>query len=96
MRLLAQSLLRDGRIRTTEAKAKALRSFVERIVTHARTDTTASRRLVVSRLGGGIRLDKLYKEIAPKYASRHGGYTRVVKMGRRLSDGARMAVIELV
>lgn len=109
MRSLARSLLRDGRIRTTEAKAKALRPFAERLITlarrclseqksgrHARTGTTASRRIVRARLGNGLQLQKLYKEIAPQYASRAGGYTRVVKTGRRLSDGARMAVIELV
>ncbi len=96
MRSLVTSLLKEGRIRTTEVKAKALRPFVERIITHARTGTAASRRLVVSRLGNGLSLQKLYKEIAPKYASRNGGYTRVVKMSPRLSDGAKMAIIELV
>src|SRR3989338_4402004 len=96
MRSLAQSLIRDGKIRTTEAKAKALRPFVERVITHARTGTPASRRLIKSRLGNDMNLAKLYKEIGPKYASRAGGYTRVVKAGVRLSDGAKMAVIELV
>lgn len=96
MRSLALSLLRDGRIRTTETKAKALRPFVERLITHARAGTTASRRLIKARLGNTVVILKLYKDIAPKYTSRAGGYTRVVKTGRRLSDGARMAVIELV
>lgn len=96
VRSLAQSFLKEGRIKTTEAKAKALRPFVERIITHARTGTAASRRLVKTRLGNDMNLSKLYKDIAPRHASRNGGYTRVVKVGRRLSDGAKMAIIELV
>ena len=96
MRSLAESLFMRGRIRTTEAKAKALRPFVERIVSISRTDTPASRRVVVRRLKNGASLNKLYKEIAPRYASRAGGYTRVVKIGPRRSDGAKMAIIELV
>ena len=96
MRTLAHSLLRDGRIQTTVAKAKALRPFIERLITHARTGTHVSRRLIASRLGGVSALARLYKDIAPKYAKRPGGYSRVVKAGLRKSDGARMAVIELV
>lgn len=96
MRTLAKSLLRDGHIRTTEAKAKSLRPFVERLITHARTGTVTSRRLVTARLGGVVDIARLYKEIAPKYATRAGGYTRVVKAGTRKSDGAKLAVIELV
>ncbi len=96
LRTLARSLFRDGSIRTTEARAKALRPFAERLITGARQNTVASRRLVVSRLGGSAGLAKLYAEVAPKYISRNGGYTRVIKAGARRSDGARMAVIELV
>ncbi len=96
MRSLAQALLKEGKIKTTEAKAKALRPFVERLITKARTGTPASRRLVKTRLGNDMNLQKLYKEIGPKYASRAGGYTRVIKAGFRLSDGAHMAYIELV
>ena len=96
MRTLAHSLLRDHRIETTEAKAKALRPFVERLITHAKAKTLPSRRLIVSRLGGQSALAKLYKDIAPSYVTRSGGYTRVIKSGIRKSDGARMAVIELV
>lgn len=96
MRSLAHSLFRDGRLQTTEAKAKALRPFVERLITLSRSGAVASRRLVASRLGGTSALPKLYRDITPKYVSRAGGYTRVVKVGRRLSDGAKMAVIELV
>lgn len=96
MRTLAHSLFRDGRIQTTEAKAKALRPFAERLISSARTNTVASRRRIVSRLGGRAGIAKLYKEVAPKYAGRSGGYTRVIKSGMRKSDGARMAIIELV
>lgn len=96
MRSLAQALLKEGKIRTTESKAKALRPFVERIITHARTGTPASRRIVKTRLGNDMNLTRLYKEIGPKYASRAGGYTRITKMNSRLSDGAKMAIIELI
>jgi large subunit ribosomal protein L17 len=96
MRSLAHSLFRDGRLQTTEVKAKALRPFVERLITLSRSGLVASRRLVATRLGGTSAAAKLYSTIAPKYASRAGGYTRVVKTGRRLSDGAKMAIIELV
>jgi len=96
MRTLAHSLLRDKRIQTTEVKAKALRPFVERIITHARTGTPTSRKLVTQRLGGSAIVASLYNDIAPKYAKRTGGYTRVVKAGFRKSDGAPMAIIELV
>ncbi|MEK7208462.1 MAG: 50S ribosomal protein L17 [Patescibacteria group bacterium] len=96
MRTLAHSLFRDGRIETTEAKAKALRPFAERLITHAKSGTLASRRLIAARLGGTAALAKLYKEIAPRCAKRSGGYSRVVKAGMRRSDGAKMAVIELI
>ena len=96
MRSLAQALLKEGKIKTTEVKAKALRPFVERIITHARTGTPASRRLIKSRLGNDMNLAKLSKEIGRTYASRAGGYTRITKMSTRLSDGAKMAIIELI
>lgn len=96
MRSLAESLLIHERVRTTETKAKALRPLVERIISVSRTDSPTSRRLVLKRLKSRLSLRRLYKDIAPRYASRTGGYTRVVKLGSRLSDGARMAIIELV
>lgn len=96
LRTLAHSLFRDRKIQTTEAKAKALRPFAERLITHAKKDTAASRRLLSRRLGGSAGVARLCREIAPSYGSRAGGYTRVVKAGLRRSDGARMAVIELV
>ena len=96
MRSLAQALLKEGRIKTTEAKAKAVRPFVERVITKARLGTPSSRRLAKTRLGNDMSLSRLYKEVGPNYALRAGGYTRIVKLGQRLSDGAKMAIIELV
>ena len=96
LRSLSRALIKEGRVKTTEVKAKALRPLVERLITHARSGTIASRRLIRGRLGNEESLSKLYKEIGPKYATRSGGYTRIVKIGRRRSDGASMAIIELV
>jgi len=98
LRSLAISLIQHGKIKTTEAKAKELRPYVEKIITKGKSSTIASRRLVSSRLGsGGVSATKkLFDEIAPKYEDRDGGYTRVVKMVSRDGDGSKMAVIELV
>lgn len=96
MRTLAQSLFRYKKIKTTEAKAKALRPYTERLITSAKKGSIASRRITASRLGGSSALAALYTNVAPRFATRSGGYTRVVKAGFRKSDGARMAVIELV
>lgn len=96
MRSLAESLIVRGKIKTTEAKAKQLRRFIEPLVTKARTGTLASRRYLVSSLGTAARAEKLFKDIAPRYATRPGGYTRIIKMPVRLSDGARQALIEFV
>lgn len=99
-RALLQSLARNlvivGSISTTEAKAKELRPFIERIVTKAKQDTLANHRYVVERLGSKAEARKLVKEVAPKYADRKGGYTRIVKLPNRVSDGSPMAVIEFV
>lgn len=96
LRSLACNLIRDGRIKTTEAKAKELRPFIEKLVTHAKKDTVASKRLVASRLGGIEKSTKLFTTIAPKYLERPGGYTRVVKLPARLNDQSKMAIIEFV
>lgn len=96
MRTLMHSFIREGHIRTTLAKAKALRPFMERLITRARVDSPASRRLIRMRLGGSSEIAKLYSDIASKYKERKGGYTRIVKAGSRQSDGASMAIIELV
>lgn len=96
LRSLAVNLIRDGRIKTTEAKAKELRPFIERLVTHAKKNTIAAKRLVSSRLGGAQKGVKLFSTIAPKFTDRPGGYTRVIKLPRRQGDQSKMAFIEFV
>ncbi len=96
LRSLACSLVRDEKITTTEAKAKELRPFVEKLITKAKTDSLSSRRLVSSRLGNEKLTKKLFEEVVTQYKTRAGGYTRITKLPLRLSDGAEMAQIELV
>ena len=97
LRSLARSLLLHEKIQTTEAKAKELRPYVERLITAAKVDTVAARRLVRSRLGEDARVNaKLFSKIAPRYKERNGGYTRITKLGRSGSDAALRAYIELV
>lgn len=96
LRSLANSLLRDGKIKTTEAKAKELRPFVEKLVTMARRNTLAARRLVIGRLGSENQVGELFGKIAPRYSARPGGYTRITKLAPRRSDSARLAIIEFV
>lgn len=96
MRSLARSLARYGKIETTEARAKALRPFVERLITHAKEGTVAARRLAGRRMGSVDGADLLFKNIGKKYEKRAGGYTRIVKTGFRKSDGAKRAIIEFV
>ena len=86
---LARSLVLEERISTTEAKAKALRPFIERLVTHAKTGTIAGRRLTKARLGDDEAVKKLFDSIAPRYKDRDGGYTRIVKRTLRGSNDAR-------
>ncbi len=98
---LACSLIEHNRIKTTVAKAKALRPFVEKLVTKARRGTLHDRRVVAAKLGNNSRrvekvVRKLFTEIAPLNAERPGGYTRILKLGRRLTDSAPMALIEFV
>lgn len=94
---LTLDLIRHGRIVTTEARAKELRKVVEPLVTLAKTETLANRRLVVSRLmNRKTETKKLFEEIAPNYKGRKGGYTRITKMPVRKSDASKMAVIEFV
>lgn len=85
-----------GRIETTEAKAKSLRSCVERLITYAKKDSVASRRLAYSVLGNRTLVKKLFDEVAPQMQDRNGGYTRVLKTGYRKGDSAPMAIIEFV
>jgi len=97
IRGLAISLIEEGKIQTTEAKAKELRPYVERLVTFGKQDTVAARRRVATRLGEprDTVITKLFSEIASQYKDRDGGYTRIIKMGR--SDAGRdEAVIEFV
>jgi len=97
IRSLARSLVRDEAITTTEAKAKELRPYIEEVVTKAREDSLASRRLVIKRLGGDADLaKKLIEDIAPQYKERPGGYTRITKLPVRVKDAAKMAQISFV
>ncbi len=95
LRSLALNLITREKIETTEAKAKELRPFVEKIITRSKTNTVATRRFLINQVGAhGAK--KLLETVGPKYMERKGGYTRVVKLPRRISDGSAMAHIELV
>ena len=96
MRNLATSLIESGAIETTEAKAKELRPFVEKLITKAKSGTLHARRLAVRHVHKRAAADKLFQEIGPKFATRPGGYTRILKTGHRTGDGAEMARIELI
>jgi len=97
MNSLALNLIIREKMKTTEAKAKELRPFIEKIITRAKKDTVANRRLVISKLANRKReVKKLFEVIAPKYADKKGGYTRVIKLGVRKSDATMMAIIEFV
>ncbi|MGN1211935.1 MAG: 50S ribosomal protein L17 [Candidatus Cryptobacteroides sp.] len=93
---MAASLILNKRIETTVAKAKALKMYVEPLITKSKEDTTHSRRVVFSYLKNKEAVTELFRTIAPKVAERPGGYTRVLKTRFRLGDGAEMALIELV
>ena len=93
---MATSLILHKRIQTTVAKAKALKSYVEPLITKSKEDTTHSRRVVFSYPKNKYAVTELFRVIAPKIADRPGGYTRVLKTGFRQGDGADMALIELV
>lgn len=95
MRSLAVNLIRGEKMKTTEAKAKEIRPFVEKLVTKAKSGTLAQRKIVISKIGV-LSTKKLFDKIAPKYKDRKGGYTRITKMPRRLSDGSKVAIIEFV
>lgn len=93
---MASSLIMHKRINTTVAKAKALRMYVEPLITKAKTDTTHNRRIVFGYLQNKDSVTELFREISQKVGDRPGGYTRIIKTGRRLGDAAEMAMIELV
>jgi large subunit ribosomal protein L17 len=96
MRSLASSLIERGSIETTEAKAKELRPYVEKLITKAKTGTLHSRRLAGQEIHKRETADKLFAEVGPMFATRQGGYTRILKTGHRKGDGAEMARIELI
>ncbi len=99
LRSLALSLVRYGRIKTTEAKAKELRPFIEKLVTKARDakENLSTRRSIISTfMNRNEEAKKLIEEIAPKYKDRNGGYTRILKLPQRQGDAAKMALIEFV
>lgn len=95
MKSLAYALTTEGKIKTTEAKAKSLRPFVEKLITLGKKDNLATRRLLESRVGR-IAAKKIATDLSVKYKERAGGYTRITKLVRRASDGAPQAVIEFV
>jgi large subunit ribosomal protein L17 len=93
---LASQLFQHGRIRTTEAKAKALRPVAEHLITFAKKGDVHARREVLRTVPDRDVVHKLFSEIGPRYAERNGGYVRILKLGQRQGDGAPMALIELL
>jgi len=93
---MASSLIKHKRIETTVAKAKALRMFIEPLITRSKSDTTQSRRLVFSYLKDKEAVSELFRDVSLKIANRPGGYTRILKTGTRSGDAAEMCIIELV
>jgi large subunit ribosomal protein L17 len=93
---MAVSLILHKRITTTTAKAKALKTFVEPIITKSKEDSTNSRRVVFGYLKDKLAVAELFRDISPKIADRPGGYTRILKTGNRIGDNAEMCILELV
>jgi large subunit ribosomal protein L17 len=93
---MCSSLIMNKKIETTLAKARALRTYLEPIITKSKDDSTHSRRIVFSMLGDKEAVTELFREISVKVADRPGGYTRILKLGKRKGDAAEMALIELV
>jgi len=93
---MAASLIMNKRIATTEAKAKALRTYVEPLITKSKIDSTHSRRVIFSHLQNKVAVAELFREVSPKVGDRPGGYTRILKTGTRFGDNADMCIIELV
>ena len=96
LRNLARSLFEHERLKTTEAKAKLLRPYAERLITKAKDGSVHQRRQVLSQIEDRRVVHKLFDDIGPRFAERNGGYTRVLKLGSRNGDGAAMAIIELI
>lgn len=95
-RNLVTEILDHEKIQTTEPKAKVLRSLTEKMITIGKKNNLHSRRQALSYINDDKVTEKLFKELGPRYAERHGGYTRIVKLGMRMGDGASMVQIELV
>ena len=93
---MACSLIEHKRINTTEAKAKALRQYVEPLITKSKNDTTHNRRIVFSNLRNKYAVSELFRDVAVKVGDRPGGYVRIIKLGNRQGDNASMAMVELV
>lgn len=94
---LALNLIVHEKIKTTEPKAKELRPFIEKIITRAKKNDMNSRKLIVSKLSNRKKeVKKVFEKIVPKYMDKKGGYTRIIKLGARKSDGSKMAIIEFV
>ena len=93
---MASSLIMHKRIETTTAKAKALKRYIEPLITRCKEDTTHSRRVVFSYLQDKEAVSELFREVSAKVADRPGGYTRIIRLGNRLGDNADMCLIELV
>jgi large subunit ribosomal protein L17 len=93
---LAGALITHGRIETTEAKAKAVRPYAEKLITLGKRGDLHARRLAMAELRSNDVVHKLFSEVAPRFAEREGGYTRIVKLGPRQGDAANMALIEFV
>ena len=96
VRSLSVNFFLHGRIETTEARAKTLKSEAEKMITTAKKGTLFSRRLLMKKLNDRLVVDKLLAEIGPRYRERAGGYTRLIRLGQRLGDGAPTVIIELV
>jgi large subunit ribosomal protein L17 len=93
---MASSLILHKRITTTTAKAKALRTYVEPLITKSKEDSTHSRRMVFSYLKDKTAVSELFRDVSPKIGERPGGYTRILKIGNRIGDNAEMCILELV
>ena len=96
LRSLVSELVRHQRITTTEAKAKEARIFAEKLITHGKNGTLHHRRLALMQIPNLRVVRRVFDELAPKYADRTGGYTRITKLGRRKGDAAPLALLELV
>lgn len=94
---LALSLIDREKIKTTEAKAKELRPFVEKLITRSKKNTIANRRMIAAEFADNTKIvKKLFENLGPKYAERAGGYTRITKLAPRKSDSSKMAYIEFI